>query len=93
MAVLTILFTWLCFDLWPLTRSPALMKQPVLGLVLAGTSLAGGLALYAFGVHAMDVQMVEFLLRVPIAFIFGTILVLNMCQSSIVDGWNSRSRA
>lgn len=84
MAVLTILFTWLCFDLWPLTSSPGLMKQPVLGLVLTGTSVAAGLGLYGFGVQVMQVEVVEFLLRVPIAFVFGTILVLNMCQNSLV---------
>ena len=27
--------------------------------------------------------MIEFLLRVPIAFVFGTILVLNMCQNAV----------
>jgi hypothetical protein len=84
MAVLTILFTWLCFDLWPLTRVPSLMRQPVLGLVLAGSSLALGYGLFYSGVRVLDVQNVEFLLRVPVAFIFGTIVVLNMCQNTLV---------
>jgi hypothetical protein len=84
MAALTILFGWLCFDLWPLTRRPGLMKQPALGLILSGVSLAGGAAIFYAGVYAMNVQNVEFLLRVPIAVIFGTILVLNMCQNSLV---------
>jgi hypothetical protein len=84
MAALTILFAWLCFDLWPLTRVPALMRQPVLGLVLAGSSLVLGYALFYASVRIGDVQNVEFLLRVPVAFIFGTILVLNMLQNSLV---------
>jgi hypothetical protein len=83
MAALTILFAWLCFDLWPLTGHPGIMKQPALGIVLVGASLLLGYALYYASVYAMGVQNVEFLLRVPIAFIFGTILVLNMCQSSL----------
>jgi hypothetical protein len=83
MAALTILFAWLCFDLWPLTSSPAIMKQPTLGIVLVGASLLLGCGLYYAGVYLMRVQNVEFLLRVPIAFIFGTILVLNMCQNSL----------
>jgi hypothetical protein len=83
MAALTILFAWLCFDLWPLPADPSLMKQPTLGVVLVGASLVCGYGLYYVGVYAMTVQNVEFLLRVPIAFIFGTILVLNMCQNSL----------
>jgi hypothetical protein len=83
MAALTILFAWLCFDLWPLTSNPRVMKQPALGIVLVGASLILGYGLYGVGVNAMTIQNVEFLLRVPIAFIFGTILILNMCQSSL----------
>jgi hypothetical protein len=86
MAALTVLFAWLCFDLWPLTASPRLMQQPTLGIVLVGASLALGYALYYAGVYAIAIQNVEFLLRVPIAFIFGTILVLNMCQNALFAG-------
>ena len=84
MTALTILFTWLSFDLFPLTQFPGLMKQPVLGLVLVTSSLLIGFTLYTFGVYMARVEVVEFLLRVPIAFIFGTILVLNMCQNALI---------
>jgi hypothetical protein len=83
MAALTILFAWLCFDLWPLTSKPRIMKQPTLGIVVVGASLVLGYAIYYVGVYVIGVQNVEFLLRVPVAFIFGTILVLNMCQNSL----------
>jgi hypothetical protein len=83
MAALTVLFAWLCFDLWPFTRNPGIMKQPTLGIVLVGSSLVLGYAMYYVAVYLMTIQNVEFLLRVPIAFIFGTILVLNMCQNSL----------
>jgi hypothetical protein len=83
MSALTVLFSWLCFDLWPLTARPAIMRQPALGIVLTGISLLIGYALFAIGVHGLKIQNVEFLLRVPIAVIFGTILVLNMCQNSV----------
>jgi len=85
MAALTILFAWLCFDLWPLTSNPGIMKQPTLGIVLVGASLVLGYAMYYVAVYPMTIQNVEFLLRVPIAFIFGTILVLNMCQNSLFN--------
>jgi hypothetical protein len=83
MAALTILFAWLCFDLWPLTSKPGIMRQPTLGVVLVGASLALGYAIYYVGVYVIGIQNVEFLLRVPVAFIFGTILVLNMSQNSL----------
>jgi hypothetical protein len=83
MAALTILFAWLCFDLWPLTSNPRMMKQPTLGIVVLGASLVLGYAIYYVGVYVIGIQNVEFLLRVPVAFIFGTILVLNMCQNSL----------
>jgi hypothetical protein len=83
MSALTVLFSWLCFDLWPLTTRPAILKQPTLGIVVTGTSLVLGYLLFAIGVYGLKVQNVEFLLRVPIAVIFGTILVLNMCQNSV----------
>jgi hypothetical protein len=59
------------------------MKQPTLGIVLVGGSLVLGYALYYVGVYVAMIQNVEFLLRVPVAFIFGTIVVLNMCQNSV----------
>src|SRR5438876_3081732 len=69
MAALSILFAWLCFDLWPLTSNPRIMKQPTLGIVLVGASLLLGYVMYYVAVYVMTIQNVEFLLRVPIAFI------------------------
>ena len=37
---LAVMFVVLCFDLWPLTRFPAVMKQPVLGFVWTAIALA-----------------------------------------------------
>jgi hypothetical protein len=59
------------------------MTQPLLGVVVTGTSLVLGYAIFAIAVDVLGVQNVEFLLRVPIAVIFGTILVLNMCQNTV----------
>ena len=77
------MFVLLCFDLWPLTTAPAVMKQPALGL--AWTALAivlGGLAMFA-GVEVMGIDPMIFLTRVTAPFIFGTIIVLNMLQNSL----------
>ena len=58
------------------------MKQPVLGLMWTAICLAlGGIVFYS-GVFAMAMDPLQFMVRVPIPFIFGTIIVLNMLQ-----GW------
>jgi hypothetical protein len=80
---IAVMFLSLNFDLWPFTASPALMKQPVLGLVWTIVALAiGGLAFY-LGVNVIGMDAVSFMVRVPIPFIFGTIIVLNMMHGSL----------
>jgi hypothetical protein len=81
--VLAAMFFMLNFDLWPLTRSPRVMQQPVLGLVWTIAALMlGGIAFFV-GVVLMGMDVVAFLVRVPVPFIFGTIIVLNMLQGSL----------
>jgi hypothetical protein len=78
-----IMFLMLHFDLWPLTKFAGLMKQPVLGMVWTAICLVlGGIVLYA-GVIATAMDPLQFMVRVPIPFIFGTIIVLNMLQASL----------
>jgi hypothetical protein len=83
MAALSVMFLMLHFDLWPLTKSGALMKQPVLGVVWTAIALSIGGALFYLGVYVIGMDVVAFMVRVPVAFIFGTIVVLNMLQSSL----------
>jgi hypothetical protein len=78
-----VLFLLLHFDLWPFTTSPALMKQPVLGIVWTILAFALGGAAFYIGTVAMAVDPMLFLVRVPVPFIFGTIVVLNMLQNSL----------
>ena len=81
--VIAVMFLSLNFDLWPFTKFPALMRQPLLGLVWTIASLViGGLAFY-IGVSLMKMDVVSFMVRVPIPFVFGTIIVLNMMHGSI----------
>src|SRR5262249_26343458 len=71
------------FDLWPLTNFPTLMKQPALGMIWTVIALAvGGLAFFV-GVGVMKVDVMSFLVTVPVPYIFGTIVVLNMLQNSL----------
>lgn len=83
MCALTIMFVMLHFDLWPLTKFPAVMKQPSLGLAWTGICLALGGALYWLGIDVLAVDPLQFMVWVPVAFIFGTIIVLNMLENSL----------
>jgi hypothetical protein len=78
-----VMFLSLCFDLWPFTKFPGMMKQPVLGLVWTIVALVIGYAAFYIGVDVMKMDAVAFMVTVPIPFIFGTIFMLNMLQGSL----------
>ncbi|MEO8098387.1 MAG: hypothetical protein ABI811_11860 [Acidobacteriota bacterium] len=80
---IAVLFLLLHFDLWPLTLSPAIMKQPNLGIVWTLLALVLGGAAFYIGIFVMAMDPMTFLIRVPIPFIFGTIIVLNMLHNSL----------
>jgi hypothetical protein len=82
-AALGPLFLLLCFDFWPLTKFPSLMKQPALGIVWTILALGLGGVAYYIGVNMLKMDEVAFMVTVPIPFIFGTIFVLNMLQGSL----------
>ena len=82
LAFIGIMFLMLHFDLWPFSLSPGLMKQPVLGLVWTALAFVLGGAIYYTGVYVLGTDVTQFMVRVPVPFIFGTIVVLNMCQNS-----------
>jgi uncharacterized membrane protein len=81
---LSIMFLMLSFDLWPLTKFPVVMQQPVLGLVWTAMCLALGALVFWIGVSVMRMDVMVFLVTVPIPYIFGTIIVLNMLQNSLM---------
>jgi hypothetical protein len=77
------MFFVLCFDLWPLTSQPAVMKQPVLGIVFTLVTVAlTSLAMYV-GVSVMGTDPMIFLASATVPFIFGAIIMLNMMQNSM----------
>jgi len=77
------MFLVIAFDLWPLTTMPAIMRQPVLGIVWTVVALAVGAAAFYVGVDVLHMDVVHFLVAVPVPFIFGSIVVLNMLQNSL----------
>jgi len=80
---LALMFLLLHFDLWPFTRTPSLMKQPVLGMVWTTVAVVLGAGLFAFGTSILGMAAPTFLVQVPIPFIFGSIIVLNMLSGSL----------
>ena len=83
LTVILIMFVSLNFDLWPFTKFPALMRQPILGIVWTLVAFAlGGSGLY-IGVGVLKMDVVAFMITVPVPFIFGTIVVMNMLQGSL----------
>jgi hypothetical protein len=80
---LAAMFLVLCFDLWPLTTSPSIMRQPVLGLVWTAITIAIAAAALWLGLGVFGMDPMAFLVGVTAPFIFGTIIVLNMLQNSL----------
>jgi hypothetical protein len=80
---LAAMFLVLCFDLWPLTGSPAVMAQPVLGLVWSAITLGGAALTMWLGIGLGGMDPMAFLTGVTAPFIFGAIIVLNMLQNSL----------
>lgn len=80
---LAAMFLMLSFDLWPLTKFPTVMQQPMLGLVWTVIALVLGAVAFVVGVNVLHMDTVAFMVKVPVPFIFGTIVVLNMLQNSL----------
>jgi len=80
---LVAMFLMLNFDLWPLTKFAGVMSQPRLGAVWTIMALVLGAVAFFTGVAIMGMDPVAFMVRVPVPFIFGTIVVQNMLKGSL----------
>ncbi|MDP9054730.1 MAG: hypothetical protein M3N93_10590 [Acidobacteriota bacterium] len=86
--VIASMFFMLSFDLWPLSKFPRIMKQPVLGIVWSLACLILGYIAFSTGVKLLQMDVVSFMVHVPVTYIFGTIIVLNMLQGSLFGKMN-----
>jgi hypothetical protein len=77
------MFLMLGFELWPLAKRPALMRQPLLGAIWTAIVLGIGAIALLIGEGLFRMDPAVFMVRVPIPFIFGTIIVMNMMQNSL----------
>jgi hypothetical protein len=77
------MFLMLHFDLWPLARSPLLMRQPALGAVWTIVAFVVAAVVMQVASGSMQQTPLWVLTRITAPFIFGTIVVLNMLQGSL----------
>jgi hypothetical protein len=87
-----VMFLMVNFDLWPLTKFPAVMQQPALGIVWTAIVLLLASGVFYLGVEAMRMDAVAFMVRVPVPFVFGTIVVQNMLQGSLFAKWKQPAK-
>jgi hypothetical protein len=81
-SVLAAMFLTLGFDVWPLTTRPGVMTQPALGIVWTLLILAVGGAMFYLGTVTFAMDPVIYLVSVPVPFLFGSVVVLNMLENS-----------
>jgi hypothetical protein len=86
--VISAMFLMLCFELWPLSKRPALVRQPLLGTIWTAIVLVIGAVILLIGEGLFRMDAPVFMVRVPIPFIFGTIIVMNMMQDSLFAGFS-----
>lgn len=83
--MLLLVITW---EGWPFTalekKSPAFGKQPLQGLVATVLVLLLSYGLYFFCIEKMKMDPVQFMVRIPVALIFGVFIVQNMMQGSLL---------
>jgi len=83
---IAVMFVILHLDLWPLTKFPGLMKQPVLGLAFTFLILPLSGLIYYLGIVIFNMNVVSFMILIPIPFVFGSVIILNMLQDSLFPG-------
>lgn len=77
-------FLLLHLDLWPLRLRPALMRQPLLGLVWTLIAAAIAAVVMGIGVGVLGLAAPVLLVTVPVPFLFGSILVLTTFEGSLL---------
>ena len=82
---ISIMFLLISFDLWPLTKFPTVMRQPMLGIVWTIVCLVLGALAFWIGTGVLHMDVMVFMVTAPIPFIFGSIIVLNMFQNYLAS--------
>lgn len=89
---LATVFLFLHLDLWPLSRFPRLLRQPVLGVVWTPLILLVGVGAYLLGTRVLGLTPDAFLVAVPVPFMFGTVVLLTMLKGSVTARLHGAAR-
>jgi hypothetical protein len=76
---LVFFFCFLALGFWPFNKSPGLMKQPTMGIVVTITCLVLGAILYLIGVKALNIEPLRYLLY-NVCYLFGLLMFVFMFQ-------------
>lgn len=77
--VAPMVFTWVLLEMWPLNRSPKLMKQPTLGLIVSITCLLFAYIAYYIGAGILQIEPLRFMYY-GVSYVFGVLMILVLFQ-------------
>ena len=87
---LALMLIWVFFDFWPLSlippKAPAFGKQPIWGITVTILLLIGASIIQSIFVRGLGMDVVVFMLRVPICMLFGIFIMLLLMQTWPVQG-------
>ncbi|MCK2088417.1 hypothetical protein MXC99_09555 [Thauera aromatica] len=73
-------------EFWPIaaivSRKPAFSAQPYFGLIATAIVLSVAGVVWAAGVGLSGMDTVDYLVRIPVSFIFGTFILLTLFQTA-----------
>jgi len=73
------------FDFWPIDKLCGQAAQPVRGIISTLYILALSWLIRTLFVDVIGMEQVDYMVRVPVSLIFGTFLVSNMMQFSLLS--------
>ncbi|MFC6672904.1 hypothetical protein [Marinobacterium aestuariivivens] len=83
-----LIMAWVLFDFWPLRsiaqRWPLLNRQPLFGLLAGSLVLVWTGLIWYIGVNVLQLDVVEYLVRVPVPLLFGEFIILLLFQNRLL---------
>jgi hypothetical protein len=73
------LFVFINLMMWPINKSPTLMKQPLMGVVITVLCFVLTLISYAIGVWTIKIEPLHFMLY-GILWLFGVLMIMTIFQ-------------
>lgn len=85
-----VIMSLVLLDFWPfsalVSKVPVLGRQPLFGLTVSALVLPVSALIWTAGVQVAGMDVVDYLVRVPVSFVFGTFIVLTLFQTAPFQG-------